>query len=218
LLVCVTSASPALAGAWVPQTSQQQVISTLSLADTSDSGSQPSLELYAEQGLGHGVALVSVATMRAQDDHPAGGERLTALRVALPAPEGWALSAQFGLVEGPRLDAMGDFVALEQRIAVGHGWSWGTWFDASYAIRDCDGATSTRWDAAIGHRFGNGDQVIAKSFGENSVCGIARDRVQISYVRQLRPGVGVELGWRETLSSHDGWGSRGVVASLWRSF
>jgi hypothetical protein len=208
----------ALAGAWVPADNRQQVITTLSLADTSDAGSQPAVEVYAEQGLGNGVALVTVATVRGQDDHPSGGERLTALRVALPAPDGWALSAQFGLVDGPRLDRAGDFVALEQRIALGHGWSSGTWFDASYAVRDCDGATSTRWDAAIGHRLGNGDQVIAKTFGENSVCGQARERLQISYVRHLTDGIGVELGWRETTSGPDAWGSHGVVVSLWRRF
>jgi hypothetical protein len=206
------------AGAWVPGQDRSQTIATASLATASDAGSQPAIELYAEQGLGQGLALVVVAGVQARDGHVAGGERLTAIRFELPAPSGWALSGQLGFVEGPRLDRPGDFTALEQRIGLGHGWRNGTWFDASYAIRDCDGATAARWDAAVGHRFGNGDQVIAKTFGEDSVCGIARDRLQVSYVRQVNEHLGLELGWRETLSSRDGWASRGIVLGLWRQF
>jgi hypothetical protein len=209
---------PAWAGAWVPGSNQQQVIATASLAQASDVGDAAALEIYAEHGLGHGLALVTVAGVGTEDAHAAGQERLTAIRFELPAPHGWAISGQFGYVEGPRPFEMGDFTAIEQRIAIGRGWNNGTWFDASYAVRDCDGNNAARWDAAVGHRFGNGDQIIAKTFGEDSVCGIARDRVQVSYVREVTEALSIEVGWRETLSSYDGWGSRGVVVGLWRRF
>lgn len=208
----------AQAGAWVPPAGTQQTIATASLGSESGSGAQPAIEFYAEQGLIDGVALVIVAGMHGQDGLATGDERLTALRFDLPLLEGWNSSTQIGWVEGPMRDAEGDFTAIESRFAIGRGWNNGVWIDGSYAVRECEGTVSARWDAAVGYRLSNGDRVIGKMFGEDAVCGLARDRAQVSYVRNLGSGLGLEFGWRETISSRDGWDSHGVVIGIWRRF
>lgn len=189
----------------------------MSLAPASGARSGPSAELYVERGLAAGVALVIAPAMVSDGGVPHGDERLTALRFALPAPAGWALSWQQGLVEGPRRDGDGDFLGAETRLAIGRGWSSG-WVDLEIARRSCGVTASTRWEGALGHRLDNGSALIVKGFGEDSGCAAPRARVQASWVMPVSRDVSVEIGWRQTVSSRDGWNQQGLVVGFWRSY
>lgn len=203
----------------MPAPGDTQTILTFALTRDTLGRNDNAAELYGERGLGDGWALVLEPSMGALGPQPVGQERLTALRRKLYAGHGWAVSAQGGVVDGPRHERRGSsFVGTEVRLLVGKGFANGMWLDAGAGSRSCGAARAARWEVAGGRTGARGGRTIIKAFGEDSACGRARTRAQISHVAPLSETVGLEIGWRATLDSPDGWGGQGLVIGLWRRY
>lgn len=223
VLATVLAPTSGWAGAWLPAPGTTQTILTFATTRDSDGHQGTAAELYGERGIDAHWALVLEPAMQDIGATPVGQERLTAFRRLIGKSGGWVASAQAGLIDGPRPDATRagrprTFTGAEARLLVGRGFDNGVWLDLEAGRRSCGAATATRWEAALGRADANGHRDIVKAFGEDSACGRARSRVQVSHVHALTPTIGIEFGWRATLRSPDAWGEQGLVIGLWRRY
>jgi hypothetical protein len=198
----------ATADAWVAPAGNTISITTVGPAGGSG---QPELEVYLEQGLGHGFAVVVSPTARGARAGRDGFERLTALRwghsLGTVSGVGLVGSVQLGLVEAQGWDPREPlprprdaYTTVEPRVALGANLPGRVWVDLSVAARGCPGPLGwqapLRWQAAAGRNLAGGGNLIVKAWSTGGGCGEPAVTWQLSRVDAITPAIGIETGWR----------------------